>query len=213
MSKLVVRAVGVSLDGFAAGPDQSLENPLGVGGQAVFGWFFHTNTFAAMQGRTGDKDLDDEFARKGFENIGACIMGRNMFGPIRGPWPDENWRGWWGEEPPFHVPTFVLTHHARKDLPMEGGTTFHFVTGGIHEALARAKEAARGKDIRVGGGASTIRQYLQAGLLDELHLAIAPTLLGKGESLFAGLSLPALGYHVTRHRASENAMHVVMVKA
>lgn len=212
MSKLVVRAVGVSLDGFAAGPDQSLENPLGVGGQAVFQWFFHTNTFAAMQGRTGDTDLDDEFARKGFENIGAWILGRNMFGPIRGPWPDENWRGWWGEEPPYHVPTFVLTRHARQDLPMEGGTTFHFVTGGIHEALARAKEAARGKDIRVGGGASTIRQYLQAGLLDELHLAIAPTLLGKGENLFAGLDLPALGYQVTQNKASANATHVVMEK-
>jgi dihydrofolate reductase len=213
MSKLVVRAFGVSLDGFGAGPDQDLEHPLGVRGDAIFQWFFHTRTFKAMQGGDGgDTDLDDEFARKGFENIGAWILGRNMFGPIRGGWGDESWRGWWGDEPPYHVPVFVLTHHPRKDLPMQGGTTFHFVTGGIHEALARAKEAAGGKDIRVGGGVSTIRQYLQAGLLDELHLAIAPTLMGRGENLFAGLDLPALGYQVTQHKTSPHATHVTIKK-
>jgi dihydrofolate reductase len=213
MSKLVVRAFGVSLDGFGAGPDQTLEHPLGVGGDAMFQWFFHTRTFKAMQGgEGGDTDLDDDFAAAGFDNIGAWILGRNMFGPIRGGWGDESWRGWWGDEPPYHVPTFVLTHHPRKDLPMEGGTTFHFVTGGIREALTRAKEAAGGKDIRVGGGVSTVRQYLEAGLLDELHLAIAPTLMGKGENLFAGLDLRALGYQVTRHKASDHATHVTMTK-
>jgi dihydrofolate reductase len=158
-------------------------------------------------------DLDDDFAAAGFDNIGAWILGRNMFGPIRGGWGDESWRGWWGDEPPYHVPTFVLTHHPRKDLPMEGGTTFHFVTGGIREALTRAKEAAGGKDIRVGGGVSTVRQYLEARLLDELHLAIAPTLMGKGENLFAGLDLRALGYQVTQHKASDHATHVTIVRA
>jgi dihydrofolate reductase len=214
MSKLVVRAFGVSLDGFGAGPDQTLEHPLGVGGDAMFQWFFHTRTFKAMQGGAGgDTDLDDDFAAAGFDNIGAWILGRNMFGPIRGGWGDESWRGWWGDEPPYHVPTFVLTHHPRKDLAMEGGTTFHFVTGGIREALTRAKEAAGGKDIRVGGGVSTVRQYLEARLLDELHLAIAPTLMGKGENLFAGLDLRALGYQVTQHKASDHATHVTIVRA
>jgi len=213
MSRLLVRCVGVSLDGFGAGPDQSLEHPLGVGGQAVFQWFFHTRTFQAMhEGADGDIDLDDEFARKGFDNIGAWILGRNMFGPIRGEWGDESWRGWWGDEPPYHGPVFVLTHHPRQDLPMKGGTTFHFVTGGIREALARAKQAANGKDVRVGGGVSTIRQYLEAQLLDELHLAIAPTVLGKGENLFAGLNLPQLGYQCTQHTASDRAMHVILTK-
>jgi dihydrofolate reductase len=212
MSRLVVRCMGISLDGFGAGPDQDLEHPLGVGGDAVFQWFFHTNTFKAMQGGTGDTDLDDDFGRKGFDNIGAWILGRNMFGPIRGGWGDESWRGWWGDEPPYHVPVFVLTHHAREDLPMEGGTTFHFVTGGIREALARAKQAADGKDIRVGGGVSTVRQYLEAGLLDELHFAVAPVLMGKGENLFAGLNLPALGYQCTQHTASDRATHVIFTK-
>jgi dihydrofolate reductase len=214
MSRLLVRCFGVSLDGFGAGPDQSLEHPLGVGGQAAFQWFFHTNTFQAMHGEAGvgDTDLDDDFARKGFENIGAWILGRNMFGPIRGGWGDESWRGWWGDEPPYHVPVFVLTHHPRQDLPMQGGTTFQFVTGGIGEALSRAKEAANGKDVRVGGGVSTVRQYLEAKLIDDLHLAIAPTLLGNGENLFAGLNLPALGYQYTRHMASDHAMHVILTK-
>jgi dihydrofolate reductase len=215
MSKLVVRAFGVSLDGFGAGPDQDLENPLGVGGQAMFQWFFHTNTFKTIQGEpgNGDTDLDDAFAQLGFDNIGAWIMGRNMFGPIRGGWGDESWDGWWGDTPPYHVPVFVLTHHPRKNLPMKGSTTFHFVTGGIHEALSRAKDAAGGKDIRVGGGVSTVRQYLEAGLLDELHLAIAPTLMGKGENLLAGLDLPVLGYQCTRHVASEHATHVIVSRA
>lgn len=213
MSKLCVRAFGVSLDGFGAGPDQSREHPLGVGGEALHQWFFPTRTFREMTGKDGGTaGLDDEFARAGFHNIGAWILGRNMFGPIRGAWPDESWQGWWGDEPPYHVPVFVLTHHPRKDLPMKGGTTFHFVTGGIHEALARAKAAAGGKDVRVGGGASTIRQYLEAKLLDELHLAFGPALMGKGENLFAGLNLPALGYRCTRHVASEAAMHVVLTR-
>jgi dihydrofolate reductase len=204
--------MGVSLDGFGAGPDQDLEHPLGVGGEAMFQWFFHTNTFKAMQGAAGDTDLDDDFARKGFENIGAWIIGRNMFGPIRGGWGGEDWRGWWGDEPPYHVPVFVLTHHAREDLPMKGDTTFHFITGGIREALTRAKAAAGEKDIRLGGGVSTVRQYLEAGLIDELHLAVAPVLMGKGENLFAGLNLPALGYQCTRHIASDRATHVLFTK-
>lgn len=213
MSRLLVRCVGVSLDGFAAGPDQDLENPLGVGGEAVFKWFFHTRTFQTMHGSgDGEVGLDDEFAQRGFENIGAWIIGRNMFGPIRGDWVDESWQGWWGDTPPYHVPVFVLTHHARDDLPMKGGTTFHFVTGGIVEALSRAREVAGGKDVRVGGGASTIRQYLEAQLIDELHLAVSPALLGKGENLFAGLDLPALGYACTGFTASDNAMHVTLAR-
>ncbi|HEY7976649.1 MAG TPA: dihydrofolate reductase family protein [Rhizomicrobium sp.] len=213
MSKLCVRAYGVSLDGFGCGPDQSQEHPMGVGGHALHQWFFPTRTFREMTGQDGGTTgVDDEFAKAGFENIGAWILGRNMFGPIRGDWGDESWQGWWGDEPPYHVPVFVLTHHPRKDLPMKGGTTFYFVTGGIHEALSRAKEAANGKDVRVGGGASTIRQYLEAKLLDELHLAFAPTLMGSGENLLAGLNLPALGYRITRHVASDNALHVVVTR-
>jgi dihydrofolate reductase len=213
MSRLLVRSVGVSLDGFAAGPDQDLQHPLGIGGEAVFKWFFHTQTFQELHGGgTGAVDKDDEFARRGFENIGAWILGRNMFGPVRGGWGDESWQGWWGDTPPYHVPVFVLTHHPRKDLPMKGGTTFHFVTGGIREALSRAREAAAGKDVRVGGGASTVRQYLAARLIDELHLAFTPTLLGQGENLFAGLDLPALGYACTSFTASDNAMHVTIAR-
>lgn len=214
MSRLLVRCFGVSLDGFGAGPDQDLEHPLGVGGDSIFQWFFHTRTFKAMHGGgdDGDVDTDEAFAQKGFENIGAWILGRNMFGPVRGDWGDESWRGWWGDTPPYHVPVFVLTHHARKDLPMKGDTTFHFVTGGIHEALARAKMAAGGKDVRVGGGVSTVRQYLEAKLIDELHLAVAPALMGRGENLFAGLDLPALGYTCTGHSASNYATHVTLTK-
>lgn len=214
MSRLCVRAYGISLDGFGCGPDQSLENPMGVGGHALHEWFFPTRTFREMTGQDGGTTgIDDDFAKAGFDNIGAWILGRNMFGPIRGDWGDESWNGWWGDEPPYHVPVFVLTHHPRKDLPMKGGTTFHFVTGGIREALSRAKDAAGGKDVRVGGGASTIRQYLEAKLLDELHLAFAPTLMGSGENLLAGLNLPALGYRITRHVASDNALHVVVTRA
>ena len=213
MAKLRVQCFGMSLDGFGAGPNQDLENPLGVGGAALFQWFFHTRTFQAMHGGDGGSTgLDDDFAVRGFENIGAWILGRNMFGPVRGPWPDDSWKGWWGEEPPYHVPAFVLTHHAREPLEMAGGTTFHFVTGGMHEALDRAREAAGGKDIRIGGGVATIRQYLQASLIDEMHLACSPVLLGSGESLLAGLDLPALGYNVTSHIASATATHVVITK-
>ncbi|HEX4321913.1 MAG TPA: dihydrofolate reductase family protein [Acidobacteriaceae bacterium] len=213
MSKLRVHSFGVSIDGFGAGPHQDLENPLGVGGPALFQWFFPTRTFQAMQGgEGGTTGLDDDFAVRGFDNIGAWILGRNMFGPIRGPWPDDSWKGWWGDEPPYHTPVFVLTHHPREPLVMAGGTTFHFITGGIHDALDEAREAAGSKDIRVGGGASTIRQYLQASLIDEMHLACSPVLLGSGESLFAGLNLPALGYEVTSHTASTNATHVTIAK-
>ncbi|MBV8978616.1 MAG: dihydrofolate reductase family protein [Alphaproteobacteria bacterium] len=214
MSRVLVRCFGVSLDGFGAGPDQDLEHPLGVGAEAVFQWFFHTRTFKAMhgEGSGGDAGIDDDFARRGFDNIGAWIIGRNMFGPVRGDWGDESWRGWWGDTPPYHVPVFVLTHHPRKDLAMDGGTIFHFVTGGIGEALARAREAAGPKDVRVGGGVSTIREYLATQSIDELHLAVAPALMGRGENLFAGLDLPALGYRSTRHVASDLAMHVIVSK-
>jgi dihydrofolate reductase len=212
VTKLRVASFSISIDGFGAGPDQSLENPLGFGGAQLHVWAFPTRTFrrtvlGADDGTTG---LDDDFVARGFENVGAWILGRNMFGPVRGPWPDESWRGWWGKEPPYHVPVFVLTHHARPSLVMEGGTTFHFVTGGMNEALERAREAANGKDVRLGGGPATIRQYLKEGLVDELHLAIAPVLLGAGEPLLAGLDLRALGYACTRHVASEHATHVVL---
>ena len=161
MSKLCVRAFSVSLDGYGAGPDQSLENPLGVDGMKLHRWAFTTRTFRKMFGQDGgETDVDDEFAARGFANLGAWIMGRNMFGPIRGKWPDESWKGWWGDKPPYHVPVFVLTHHARAPLVMEGGTTFHFVTDGIQSALAQARDAAGDKDVRVGGGVSTVRQYL-----------------------------------------------------
>lgn len=214
MSRLRVAAFGVSLDGFAAGPAQDLDNPLGRGGEALFQWFFPTRTFRRMHGEEGGTiGADDDAAAQSFDNVGAWIMGRNMFGPVRGPWRDESWRGWWGEEPPYHVPAFVLTHHARPPLEMAGGTIFHFVTGGIHEALARAREAAAGRDIRIGGGAATVRQYLEAGLIDELRLAIAPVLMGQGENLFAGLDLPALGYQVASRAASDQATHVVIAKA
>jgi dihydrofolate reductase len=213
MAKVRVAAFSVSLDGYGAGPDQDLENPLGRGGGAVFQWFMPTRTWRHMQGQEGGTTgIDDRVAAQSFENVGAWILGRNMFGPVRGPWPDENWRGWWGEEPPYHCPVFVLTHHERPPLAMQGGTNFHFVTDGIEAALARAREAAGGKDVRIGGGAATIRQYLEAGLIDELRLAIAPVLLGRGEALLAGLDLPALGYQVTEHVASEAATHVVIAK-
>ncbi len=213
MSKVRVHTFSVSLDGYSAGPDQSLENPLGVGGPAMFGWFFATRTFHAMHGQEGGStDIDDSLAARGFENVGAWILGRNMFGPVRGAWPDDSWKGWWGEEPPYHVPTFVLTHHAREPLVMKGGTTFYFVTGGIHEALERAKEAAQGKDVRIGGGVATIRAYLQAGLIDELQLSYTPVLLGSGEALLEGINLPELGYRHVKHTMSPNVMHVTISK-
>ena len=207
-----VASFSVSLDGYGAGPKQDLEHPLGIGGHEVHNWVFPTRTFQSMHVGTGEgtTGIDDDFAAAGFVNIGAWILGRNMFGPVRGPWPDESWKGWWGVNPPYHVPVFVLTHHARATLEMEGGTVFHFVTGGIHEALERAREAAGGRDVRIGGGAATIRQYLREGLIDELHLAIAPVLLGSGEPLFEGLDLRALGYRVIEQVASEKATHVVL---
>ena len=213
MSKVRVSSFAVSLDGYGAGPDQSLDNPLGVRGPELFEWFFSTRTWKQMHGQEGGSTgVDDDWARRGMANIGAWILGRNMFGPVRGPWPDDSWKGWWGEEPPYHVPTFVLTHHPRKPVEMKGGTTFHFVTDGIHSTVRRAKEAAKDKDIRIGGGVATIRQYLQARLIDELHLAFRPVLMGTGENLFAGIDMTALGYHCTEHVSTEHAMHVVLAK-
>ena len=212
MSKLRVNAFTLSLDGFGAGPDQTLQNPLGVGGEDLHKWMIGTRTFRKMvMGKEGGTtDTDDDFAVRSFDNVGAWILGRNMFGPIRGEWPDENWKGWWGDNPPYHVPVFVLTHYKRDPIEMEGGTTFHFVTGGIHEALDQAKAAAGGKDVRVGGGVSTIRQYLQEKLIDELHLAVSPVLLGKGENLFAGLDMLELGYQCTEQVATALATHVTI---
>ena len=214
MPKLVVRCFSVSLDGYGAGPRQDLQNPLGVGGPEMFDWFFHTRTWQRMHGAAdGEAGVDDQWAARGFENIGAWIMGRNMFGPVRGPWPDQSWRGWWGEEPPYHVPVFVLTHHARPPLVMKGGTEFRFVTDGIHSALRQAREAAGGRDIRIGGGVATIRQYLDEQLVDELHLVVSPALLGSGEHLLGGINMRALGYECVDHVGSTRAAaHVVVRK-
>jgi dihydrofolate reductase len=217
MSKLRVNAFSISIDGYGAGPDQSLANPLGVSGMGLHPWILGTKTFTKMVGDGGANEagrggVDDDFAARSFENLGAWIMGRNMFGPVRGPWPDESWRGWWGENPPYHVPVFVLTHHARAPLTMSGGTTFYFVTDGIHAALERAKDAAQGKDVRIGGGVATIRQYLSAGLVDELHLVISPVLLGRGEHLLAGIDTVSLGYRCTEHARSELATHLTLTK-
>jgi dihydrofolate reductase len=213
MSRLVVRAFSISIDGFGAGADQSLENPLGVNGPEMFSWFMHTRTWQQMQGgKGGETGSDDDLAAKSFENIGAYIMGRNMFGPVRGPWPDESWRGWWGEEPPYHTPVFVLTHHPRAPLTMEGGTEFRFVTDGILSALEQAKAAAGDRDIRLGGGVSTVRQYLAAGLIDELHLVMSPVLLGRGENLLHGIDTRALGYECEQHVASTRAVAHLMLR-
>lgn len=214
MTRLRVAAFSVSLDGYGAGVDQSLENPLGVGGMRLQEWFFGTTTFQAMTGAAGgEANVDDGYAKRSFENVGAWILGRNMFGPVRGPWPDDAWKGWWGDNPPYHVPVFVLTHHARPSLEMEGGTVFHFVTGGIHEALPRAREAAGSRDVRVGGGVATVRQYLEAGLIDEMHLAITPTLLGRGEALLAGIDLATQGFRCVEQVGTSKALHVVLAKA
>lgn len=208
MTKLVVRSIGVSLDGYAAGPRQDLEHPLGVRGPELMEWLFATRTFQRIHGHGGgEAGVDDALAARGFEGIGAWIIGRNMFGPVRGPWPDESWRGWWGDEPPYHTPVFVLTHHKRPPLAMTGGTVFHFVTDGIHAALERARAAAGDLDVRLGGGAATVRQYLQAGLVDDLHLALRPVLLGGGEPLFRDLDLAALGYECASQFAGERAIH------
>jgi dihydrofolate reductase len=214
MSKLRVESFTVSLDGYGAGPNQSLDNPLGVGGDSLHQWAFATRTFQnrVLGDEGGAAGIDDDFAARGFRNVGAWILGRNMFGPIRGPWPDDKWRGWWGDNPPYHTPVFVLTHHARESISMDGGTTFHFVTDGIHRALERATEAANGLDVRLGGGAASIRQYLRARLIDEMHLAVSPVLLGSGESLFADIDLPLLGYQCVEHVATQLATHVVIRK-
>ncbi|HET7768199.1 MAG TPA: dihydrofolate reductase family protein, partial [Chloroflexota bacterium] len=210
MSKLRVHTFSISLDGYGAGPHQSLDHPLGVGGDSLHDWFTKTRTFHRVmedgeQATTGTTGIDDEFAARGVENIGAWILGRNMFGPVRGEWPNDSWKGWWGNDPPYQTDVFVLTHHPRQPVPMEGGTTFHFVTDGIHAALDRARSAANGKDVRLGGGVSTIRQYLQAGLVDELHIAISPVILGRGEHLLAGIDTLALGYECSRHATTPDA--------
>lgn len=211
MGQVRVASFSVSLDGFSAAPGQDIDNPVGIGGAKLFEWFFPTRTFQTMHGQgEGETGLDDRFAARGFDNVGAWILGRNMFGPVRGPWPDDNWKGWWGEEPPYHTPVFVLTHFPRDPLVMKGGTTFHFVTEGIEAALAQAKAAAGGRDVRIGGGVATIRQYLQARLIDRLHLALTPALLGRGEALFAGLDLPALGYRQTGFEPSATVAHVTL---
>ena len=211
MSKVCIRCFGVSLDGYCAGPNQSLQDPLGERFAEVMEWFFPTQVFRRMQGKDGgETGVDNTMAAKGFENLGAWILGRNMFGPVRGPWPDDDWKGWWGDEPPYHVPVYVLTHHARAPIPMKGGTEFRFVTDGIQSALTQAKAAAGGRDIRVGGGTATLRQFFRAGLIDEAHLALRPVVLGSGESLFAGLDLAALGYRVAEHVQGERALHVIL---
>jgi len=213
MPKVRVAGFSISIDGFGAGPEQSLENPLGKRGLELHQWFFGTKMFRAMIGQEGGADgLDQDYAARAMDGFGAFILGRNMFGPVRGPWPDDSWKGWWGDNPPYHAPTFVLTHHARAPIVMAGGTTFHFVTDGIQSALTQANAAAGGKDVKIGGGVSTVRQYLQAGLIDELHFALAPVVLGRGEAMFAGIDLPALGFRVVERAASEHATHVVLRK-
>ena len=213
MMKIKVAGFGVSLDGFAAGTDQSLDNPLGKRGDELFRWFFPTRTFRMMQGAEGgDAGDDDVFAQRAMEGFGAFILGRNMFGPIRGEWQGEDWKGWWGDNPPYHAPTFVLTHHPRAPLEMLGGTTFHFVTEGIEAALDRARAAAGDKDIKIGGGVATVRQYVRAGHVDEIHLAVAPVILGRGEALFADLDLRSLGYRTVEHVPTERATHIVLAR-
>jgi dihydrofolate reductase len=212
MTRVRVESFTISIDGYGAGPGQSIDHPLGVGGPRLHEWAFPTRTFqrALFGADGGTTGIDEDFAARGFKNIGAWILGRNMFAPTRGPWSDMQWRGWWGDNPPYHVPVFVLTHHARPSIEMEGNTTFHFVTGGIHEALEQARQAANGLDVRVGGGPHTIQQYLRAGLIDELHIAISPVVLGGGERLFEGVDLVALGYSCVEYVASEKAAHVVL---
>jgi len=214
VAKLRVHIFGISVDGYGAGSSQDLRNPLGAGGEALHQWFFNTRTFHRIQARDGGTTgSDDDFAARGFANIGAWILGRNMFGPVRGPWPDQSWKGWWGDNPPFHAPVFVLTHHPRPSIAMDGGTVFHFVTEGIRPALTRASEAANGQDIRLGGGVATIRQYLREALIDEMHLAISPVFLGSGEHLLEGIDVPGLGYRCTGHLATANATHIVFARS
>ena len=214
MTKVRVAGFSLSLDGFGAGPDQSLDDPLGKGGKGLHKWAFGTRTFRTMFGQDGGSEgVDEDFARRSMEGFGAFILGRNMFGPVRGPWPDNSWKGWWGDNPPYHAPTFILTNFPRASVVMEGGTVFHFVTEGIEAALDRAKEAAGGLDVKIGGGVATVRQYLRTGLVDDLHFALSPVILGRGEAMFEGLDLPSLGYRVTEHVATEAATHIVLGKA
>lgn len=211
MSKVRVASFSVSIDGFGAGVRQDLQNPLGIRGPEMFSWFFQTEVFKKMYGQDGGSTgVDNQMAERAFENVGGWILGRNMFGPVRGPWPDDSWKGWWGDEPPYHTPVFVLTHHLREPLVMKGGTTFYFISDGIESALRQAREAAAGKDVRIGGGVATIRQYLLAGLIDEMHLAMSPMLMGEGEHLFAGINLHQLGFRVDRALAGENATHLLL---
>ena len=211
MSKLRVHCFAISIDGYGAGPAQDLANPLGVGGLALHQWVIATHTFKRMFGSEGGTTgIDDQFAARGMDNIGAWILGRNMFGPLRGPWLDDTWKGWWGDNPPYHTPVFVLTHHPRPSITMDGGTVFHFVTDGIRAALACATAAAKGQDVRLGGGVATLRDYLCAGLIDQMHLAVAPVLLGSGESLLAGIDLPKLGYQLSERAATVDATHLVL---
>ena len=213
MPKVRVAAFSLSVDGFGAGPEQSLNDPLGKRGKELHQWFFGTRTFRAMFGTEGGSTgVDETYASKGNSGFGAFILGRNLFGPVRGDWPDESWKGWWGENPPYHAPTFILTHYPRQPIVMEGGTTFHFITGGIEEALKQARVASGGKDIKISGGVSTVRQFLQAGLIDGMHFAIAPVVLGSGEAMFAGIDLPSLGFRVTSHESTEHATHIVLSK-
>lgn len=212
--KVRVDAYGVSVDGFGAGPDQSLDHPLGVGGEGLHHWFYPTETFRTLFGQSAGEDgVDNDFARRSMEGMGAWIMGRNMFAPSRGDWPDDGWKGWWGPNPPYHVPVFVLTRHARDPIEMEGGTVFHFETGGMEAALEKARALAGDKDIRIGGGAETVRQYLTAGLIDRMHVAISPVVLGRGEPLWEGLDLPALGYEISSSTAGERATHLILTRA
>jgi len=213
MTKVKVAGFGVSLDGFSAGIEQSLNHPLGMRGDEIFQWFFPTRAFLEMLGKEGgETGVDNEFGRRAMEGFGAFILGRNMFGPVRGEWPDDQWKGWWGDNPPYHAPTFILTHYPRPPIEMLGGTTFHFVTDGIESALQKAREAAGAKDIKIGGGVQTVRQYVQAGYVDEIHPAVAPIALGQGESLFSGLDLRALGYRTVEHVATDRATHIVLAK-
>lgn len=213
MGKVIVSGFTVSVDGYGAGPDQSLENPLGKGGEKLHAWMADTAMFHRMLGKDGGSEgVDNDYANRSMEGFGAFILGRNMFGPIRGDWPDDEWKGWWGDNPPYHAPTFVLTHHPRAPIEMKGGTVFHFVTDGIEAALEQARLAAGGENVKIGGGVSTVRQYLKAGLVDEVHLAVSPVLLGSGEALFAGLDLPALGFSVAEHTATGAATHIVLSK-
>lgn len=213
MSRLLVNGFSISLDGYGAGPKQDLANPLGIGGMELHQWAIATRSFRKIHGQDGGTTgIDDDFIARGFENIGAWIIGRNMFGPVRGPWPDDAWKGWWGDNPPYHAPVFVLTNHARASIEMSGGTIFHFVADGIHAAFSRAIDAAKGQDVRLGGGVATIRQYLRAGLIDEMHLAMSPILLGAGENLLEGIDAAKLGYQCIKHISTDKASHFVITK-